>query len=308
MNLTTALANQNKDTVSISSQPDEEYRLTLEMYRQRLVVRRYSPSTQSTYYSFFRNFLRHIYPMPLHQLNRKHILDYHQELIDRKKISRSYQNQSINAIKFYLEHLLGHERQTFEVLRPKIERKLPIVLTTDEISRIIQTIRNIKHKALLLTIYSAGLRISEALNLELRDIDSKHMRIFIRGGKGSKDRVSVLSSNLLILLRQYVKEHKPKKYLFESYNGQPYSASSVRKVLQKAVNKAKIIKPVVVHTLRHSFATHLLESGTNLRYIQTLLGHNSSKTTEIYTHVCANKLSEVKSPLDKLYEKGIFER
>ncbi|MEQ9263569.1 MAG: tyrosine-type recombinase/integrase, partial [Owenweeksia sp.] len=157
---------------------------------------------------------------------------------------------------------------------------------------------NLKHRAILTTIYSAGLRMGEMTGLKIGDIDSEGMRIWIRSGKGDKDRISVLSPQLLELLRNYFIKYRPKKFLFEGADGNPYSASSVRKILQRSVAKAGIAKSVRPHTLRHSFATHLLENGTNLRYIQTLLGHTSAKTTEIYTHVSTKKLEEVKSPLD----------
>ena len=295
-------------SVKEKNRVDEMYRLTLALYGQRLTLMRYSDSTCGVYQGFFKAFLKYVYPLPLENLTRKHVMDYHQMLIVQRKISRSTQNQSINSIKFYLEHVLGHDRQKFELIRPKKETKLPVILTTKEIESIFKNCRNVKHRAILMTIYSAGLRISEALKLEIRDVDSAKMRIWVRGGKGAKDRVTILSNTLLDMLRKYIRIHRPTRYLFEGPVGRPYSTSSVRKILKRSVKKSGIKKPVVVHTLRHSFATHLLESGTNLRYIQVLLGHNSSKTTEIYTHVCSHKLSEVTSPLDKLFEKGIFER
>jgi site-specific recombinase XerD len=188
--------------------------------------------------------------------------------------------------------------------RPIKDKKLPMVLTEKEISRILQVITNLKHKTIITTIYSAGLRISEALHLKIHDIDSENMRIWVRGGKGKKDRISILSKHLLDLLRQYYRAYKPKEYLFEGPDGKPYSASSTRKVLHRACEKAGITKDVKVHTLRHSFGTHLVENGTNLRYIQDLMGHGSSKTTEIYTHVSKEKLDEVRSPLENLVKKG----
>jgi len=219
-------------------------------------------------------------------------------MIQTHNISRSTQNQSINAIKYYLEHVLGQDRTFFELHRPKKVVKLPVVLSLEEIQRIFKCTPNLKHKAMLVTLYSAGLRIGELLNLKLGDIDSDGMRIWIREGKGVKDRASVLSPMLLKLLREYFKAHRPQQYLFEGLQGRSYSASSVRKVLARAVSVAGIQKEVRPHTLRHSFATHLLENGTNLRYIQTLLGHTSAKTTEIYTHVSTKVLEDIKSPLD----------
>jgi len=284
-----------------------DYQNALARFEDKLKVRRYSQSTCRSYYFMFRDFLKAKYPKPLHHLNKDDIMEYQLQLVSQRNVSRSYQNQSINAIKFYLEHVLGHDRQLFNLERPLKEKKLPQVLNQQEVKNILEQVYNLKHKAILTTIYASGLRISELINLEIKDIDSANMRIWVWGGKGAKDRFTVLSPHLLKLLRQYFVKHKPSGYLFEgANNGQPYSTTSIRKVLARAVKKAGIIKPVTVHTLRHSFATHLLENGTNLRYIQELLGHGSSKTTEIYTHVCSTKLTDVASPLDKLMEKGLI--
>lgn len=276
----------------------ENYKALLEVMRLKLITVRYSESTCSSYLYMFREFLRYVYPKPLHQLGKWDIIQFQGHLIATKDVSASYQNQSINAIKFYLEHVLGHDRQFFQLERPRKGKRLPQVLSMNEIKNILTACDNLKHKAILTTIYSAGLRMGEAMNLKIGDIDSDHMRIWIRGGKGNKDRISVLSPHLLTVLRAYFLKHRPKSYLFEGPNGGSYSPSSVRKVLQRAVAKAGIAKNVKPHTLRHSFATHLLEHGTNLRYIQTLLGHTSAKTTEIYTHVSSKNLEEIKSPLD----------
>ena len=275
-----------------------EYRMALGELETRLVVNRYSPATLKTYRHMFRSFLKYTYPLPLHQVTKQHIRQYHLDLIASKNISRSYQNQSVNALKFYMEKVLGHERQYIDLDRPKKIKKLPTVLSTKEVQSILQCTKNIKHKTILTTIYSAGLRMGEVLNLKISDIDSTHMRIWVREGKGVKDRLTVLSPLLLKLLRVYYRQYQPKEFLFEGLEGQQYSGSSVRRFMQRSVVRAGIIKKVRPHTLRHSFATHLLESGTNLRYIQELLGHTSPKTTEIYTHVSSKKLEEISSPLD----------
>lgn len=276
----------------------KDYQAALAVLSTQLLVARYSKSTCNIYHFMFRGFLKFIYPKALHQITKWDVLQYQRYLILEKSVSRSYQNQSINAIKFYLEHVLGNERQFFDLERPKKIEKLPEVLSIEEVKSILKATSNIKHKAILTTIYSAGLRVGELTSLQIKDIDSSNKRIWVREGKGVKDRVTVLSPLLLVLLRAYFKKHQPKIYLFEGADGKPYSASSIRKVLFKSVTKAGIIKKVRPHTLRHSFATHLLENGTNLRYIQTLLGHTSAKTTEIYTHVSSKKLDEVNSPLD----------
>lgn len=286
----------------------KDYEAAISVMACKLITVRYSSSTKNAYTFMFREFLRSIYPKPLHQINKWDIMQFQRHLVAERNVSRSYQNQSINAIKFYLEHVLGQDRQLFELDRPKKEQKLPEVLSAEEVGKILQSTSNLKHKTMLTTLYSAGLRMGELLNLKIRDIDSDHMRIWIREGKGCKDRLTTLSPYLLKLLRAYYLEYRPLDYLFEGPDAKQYSASSVRKVLKRAVDKAGIIKKVRPHTLRHSFATHLLEQGTNLRYIQSLLGHTSPKTTEIYTHVSSKNLEEIRSPLDAMVTSGIFER
>jgi len=271
---------------------------------QKLELMRYSESTCRTYCWLFRDFLRYIYPKPIFQMTQTDIMDYHLHLVHDKKVSRSYQNQSINALKFYLERVLGYEREVYALERPKKVQKLPLVLSQQEVARLLSHVPNLKHKAILSTIYSGGLRRSEVIGLLVTDIESDQMRIRIRGAKGQKDRMTLLSKSLLTVLRAYYKSYKPGTYLFEGPDGRPYSGSSIRMILNRALKRASIGKPATVHTLRHSFATHLLENGTNLRYIQTLLGHTSAKTTEIYTHVCADRLNEITSPLDGLVNKG----
>lgn len=293
---------------AIDLHASREYQQALYQLATQLKVIRYSDSTQRTYYHMFRSFLCYVYPLPLHRVTRQHVMRHHFDLVHKKDVSRSYQNQSINAIKFYLEHVLKQDRQFFDLERPKKQQRLPDVLSSEEVAGILKATHNLKHKTMLTTIYSAGLRMGELLNLRIGDIDSDRMRIWIREGKGCKDRLTTLSPHLLELLRAYYRHYRPKHYLFEGPQGNPYSGSSVRKVLAKAVKKAGIARAIKPHTLRHSFATHLLEQGTNLRYIQTLLGHTSAKTTEIYTHVSSKNLEEIKSPLDRIVATGIFER
>lgn len=284
----------------------DAYLAALGMMEAKLKLMRYSDSTCRTYRYMFREFLKYTYPKKLHQITETDILLFQRQLVVEKKCSRAYQNQSINAIKFYLEQVLGWDRKLYALQRPKKRQQLPLVLSEEEVRRLFECTPNLKHRTILMTIYSAGLRISEALNLRVGDIDSDRMQIRISRGKGDKDRDTILSAKLLGVLRQYYLEYAPKHYLFESYDGSQYSSSSVRKFLRRSVKRAGIDKPVKVHTLRHSFATHLLENGTNLRYIQDLLGHSSAKTTEIYTHVSSKKLSDVVSPLDTMgvYLKG----
>ncbi len=218
----------------------------------------------------------------------------------RPTVLSSYQNQSINAIKFYYEQVLGRPVRTYYIQRPKKPKVLPNVLSEEEIQLILNKMDNLKHKCIISLAYSAGLRLGEVINLKLLDIDSKRNYIIVRQGKGKKDRYSLLSARVLELLRIYFKAYQPKEFLFEGQFGGPYSATSIHNILKAAVEKAGIKKRVTVHTLRHSFATHLLERGTDIRYIQELLGHQSSRTTEIYTHMTQKGLGKIKSPLDNL--------
>ena len=215
----------------------------------------------------------------------------------QKGRSNSSINQSVNSIKFYYEVVMGMPNRFYAIERPRKQKQLPKVLSRHEIKDLIACTNNIKHRCIISLLYSAGLRRSELLNLKLEDIDGKRMLITIKGAKGNKDRMTVLSPTLLEELRTYFTECKPRSYLFEGPRGRPYSASSVLKVIANAAVKAGVQKKVTPHMLRHSFATHLLENGTDIRHIQVLLGHNSTKTTEIYTHVAATSFKEVKDLL-----------
>lgn len=189
--------------------------------------------------------------------------------------------------------------QPYLIDRPREEMYLPEVLSEEEVKAILDATENLKHKAILMTIYSAGLRISEVINLKIKDIDSQRMQIRVEQGKGKKDRYTLLGKKTLEVLRKYFQLYKPRVYIFEGMDGQQYSKSSITQILKTSVLKAGIKKRVSVHTLRHSFATHLLEGGVNLRYIQSLLGHGSSKTTEIYTHITTKGFDQIVNPLGK---------
>jgi site-specific recombinase XerD len=228
------------------------------------------------------------------------IIGYLRHLVTGRKVSTSYQNQAINAVKFYYERVLGGQRKFYFIERPIKEKTLPVVLNTAEVTALIKVTENIKHKTMLMLAYSAGLRVSELLSLKIKDIDSERMQIRVAQAKGKKDRYTLLSTKALIMLRVYFKAFKPRDWLFEGSGGGMYSSRSIHSVLQHSAQKAGLLKKVSMHTLRHSFATHLLESGTDLRYIQTLLGHSSSKTTEIYTHVTTKGFDQIVSPLDNL--------
>lgn len=228
------------------------------------------------------------------------IIDFLRYLVTERHVSTSYQNQSINSIKFYYEKVMRGQRKVYLIDRPREETYLPEVLSEQEISDILNATENLKHKAILMTIYSAGLRISEAINLKVKDIDSQRMQIRVEQAKGKKDRYTLLGTKTLEILRKYFLEYKPKIWLFEGAKGEQYAPRTIQEILKKSVAKTQIKKRVTVHTLRHSFATHLLEAGTYLRYIQSLLGHANSKTTEIYTHITTKGFDQIKSPLDRL--------
>jgi site-specific recombinase XerD len=274
----------------------------LEKYKDLLIQKRYSNNTVKTYCNYFKDFVIYFRKEKLEKITTCQINSYILELINLRNISVSQQNQRINAIKFYYEKVLGRTKEYYELHRPRKEHKLPKVLSKNEVKKILNSCNNIKHKCILMLIYSAGLRRSELLNLTVSDIDSERMVINIIGAKGKKDRISLLSYNLLQLLRKYYIEYKPKKFLFEGQDGGQYSATSVAKLLKNAAGRAGIHKDVTPHMLRHSFATHLLEQGTDLRYIQELLGHESSKTTEIYTHVSKRAIDKIRNPVDDFFE------
>ena len=195
---------------------------------------------------------------------------------------------------------MGQDRKVYQLERPMKERKLPEVLSQQEVVKIFDALTNVKHRVMLMLIYAAGLRRSELLGLRIGDVDPNRNVVFIRGGKGHKDRQSVMSQSLVPLLEEYIKNYNPKFWLFEGQTGERYSASSLQQVLKQASAKASIKKIVRLHMLRHSFATHLLEAGTSTRYIQVLLGHESPKTTEIYAHVSRFALDKIQSPLDQI--------
>lgn len=266
-------------------------------YLQKLELKKYSNNTVKSYVHCFEHFINHYKTVTLESLNENDIRAYLSTLIQLER-SNSYINQSINSIKFYYEVVLGMPNRFYAIERPRKERKLPVILSKSEIRLLLDNTNNIKHKCIIGLLYSAGLRRSELLNLKIVDIDSSRMLIHIRGAKGNKDRYSLLSMTILDDLRIYFKEWRPKDFLFESITHTRYSENSVTKIVNYAAIKSKLKKHVTPHTLRHSFATHLLEAGTDLRYIQILLGHSSTKTTEIYTHVATSSFNSIKNPLD----------
>lgn len=267
-----------------------------------LRLRRYSGHTIKAYRFHLKLFLEYFATRDPSSLNNHDVFSYLHYQVETKHVSTSFQNQAVNAIKFYFETVLERPPRTYHLERPKRELRLPSVLNLEEVKSIFSAIDNLKHKCLIYLIYSAGLRISEAVNLKVTDVDSIRMLLHIRAGKGKKDRYTILSPLVLEMLREYYKRYYPAEWLFEGIKGDRYSIRSVQYIFGQALQKSKVRKYATVHTLRHSFATHLLESGVDLRYIQELLGHHSPKTTEIYTHVSNRKLSQIESPIEKLFK------
>lgn len=275
----------------------EKYKLV--RFKKWMEQKRLSDNTVKTYVAVTALFLRYLQLKKANEPTPKLIENFNYEHIVAAGKSISYQNQCINGIRKYLDYS-GTNMEAFELERPRKPRHLPEILSLEEVKAILDSTGNLKHKTLLSLIYSAGLRIGEALNLKPSDIDSQRMLIHIKNAKGKKDRYTLLSVHFLELLRGYERTYRPTTFLFEGQTGGKYTSSSARNVLAQAVRKTGIKKRITLHTLRHSFATHLLENGTDLRYIQYLLGHNSPKTTMIYTHVSETSVQKIKNPFDGL--------
>lgn len=272
----------------------------IEDFRSYLSSKRYSPNTVKVYSDSLVIFLRYVSPKEVDQIENDDLIDFNNNYILKNNFSSSFQNQVVNAIKLFYRAIHQHKLDVELIHRPRREHVLPNVLSKEEVKQILNAPFNLKHRAMLAMIYACGLRRGELLNLTKLDIDSKRMIVIIRLAKGKKDRIVPLSAKILDLLRDYYRSYQPKTYLFEGQNGGKYSEKSLENVFKQSITKARIEKPATMHWLRHSFATHLLESGTDLRYIQDLLGHKSSKTTEIYTHVSTKNIQNIRSPFDDL--------
>lgn len=295
-----ALTDESKTRQVRQPKKNENKVLLPEGYLDKLQQKRYSENTIRNYTSYMRDFVASFAGRELEKITIEEINEYILKLVNEEKISASQQNLRINAIKFYYEKVLGRKKQRIDIPRPKKTKKLPDVLSKEEVFRMIRLTKNTKHKSILMILYSCGLRRGEVCRLEVADVDSERGMIKIREGKGKKDRYAPLSKNVLSTLRKYFKEMRPDRWLFEGSRKGPYSPQSVERVVKNAAERAGIRKNVYPHILRHSFATHYLEQGTDLRYIQEWLGHSSSKTTEIYTHVTNTDMNRFKNPLDDL--------
>ncbi len=280
---------------------NEEAKLKLKEFESWMRSKRYSDSTIDTYTDALRTFLRFYAGKTIAEITNTDVVIFNNEYILKNKFSASYQNQVVNAIKLFFRTIENKLVETEKVHRPKREKLLPNVLGKEEVKELLNKTVNLKHKAMLSLIYACGLRCGELLKLKPEHLDLKRNLLIIKQAKGRKDRITPLSGKILELLKDYYKNYEPKIYVFEGQvAGTMYDERSLQQVLKTNLQKTGIKKPVTLHWLRHSYATNLLENGTDLRYIQELLGHSSSRTTEIYTHVSTNNLQKIISPFDYL--------
>ena len=273
-----------------------------EQMKMDLKLKGYSPKTQAAYLGYMKNFVRYFGRSPA-KMGEEEIREYLYHLVTEKDLGDSSINSAYSALKFFYKTTLGRDWNVAKIPRRKTEKRLPVVLDGSEIKQLFAVSTNLKHRALLMTTYSAGLRVSETAHLKVSDVDSKRMQLLVAQGKGKKDRYALLSPVTLNLLRDYWRQYRPFSWLFPGrLPERPISTRSIQKVFEKAKRKAGIKKPATVHTLRHSFATHLLEAGTDIYHIQKLLGHTSPKTTAIYIHLRRQDLLNIVSPLDSLLD------
>lgn len=280
----------------------------LDRNHQKMILKGFSASTIRTYQQELKQFFSFFEQQDYKTVTKDQIEGFVYHLITKYKISEQKQNTTINAIKCYYEHTLGMPREYYAITRPKKSANLPNVLSEEEVAAVLEFPENIKHRAILHTLYGGGLRVGEVIRLRVKDIRSDDGYIFIKDSKGKKDRHTVLSTHLLLLLREYYKEHKPSYWLFEGQDGGQYSTRSIQNIYRAAAEGSGVNPWSTPHTLRHSFATHLMKKGVNIRYIQSALGHNSTKTTEIYTQVLGINNKTLTSPLDSLYESFTFRK
>lgn len=293
----TALKARNKELPVLNETDFSD----LEKFRKWMEHKRYGKSTIGSYISMTSRFLRFIKPLKTEECSFGEVMRYVNDYIIPLKLSYTFQNQTVSALKLFFSEVYNTPLVSENLERPRGEHRLPNVLSKAEIRLILTSPVNLKHRAMLSLIYACGLRRSEVINLRINDINSSRGLVSIRQSKGKKDRLVPVSEKIIEILREYFKAYRPTNYLFEGQgHGSQYGATSLESVLKAACKKAGIKKPVTLHWLRHSYATHLLEAGTDIRYIQVLLGHSSSKTTEIYTHVSMGSLKNITSPFDTL--------
>ena len=273
-----------------------------EQMKMDLKLKGYSPKTQAAYLGYMKKFVRYFGRSPA-KMGEKEIREYLYHLVTEKQVSTSSINGAYSALKFFYQTVLQGNWNIAKIPRTKVRKKLPVVLDGSEIKQLFAVTTNLKHRAILMTTYSAGLRVSETAHLKVSSIDSKRMQLRIDQGKGNKDRYTLLSPVTLDLLRDYWRQYRPFSWLFPGRSpDRPISTRAIQKIFEKAKRKAGIQKPATVHTLRHSFATHLLEAGTDIYRVQKLMGHTTPKTTTIYIHLRRQDLLKVVSPLDSLLD------
>ena len=294
----------SKTKQSLLEQVPEKGKPYLEQLLNTLLACNYSSSTISTYSNAFIQFLRHFDCKNPAEISHPKVVAFLASLMERG-LSAASGNSMVNGLQFYYQNVLGQKPFDLKIPRPKKERKLPTVLTMNECLSIFRTVDNPKHKLLLLIGYGAGLRVSEIVNLKWQDILFEEQKIHIKNAKGKKDRMVMLPYSIVESLKIYRDLYKGKNYVFEGqFAGEPYSVGSVQSVMRNAVKMSGLEKKATVHTLRHSFATHLLENGTDIRYIQQFLGHSSIKTTTVYTHLTKNAVDKIQSPLDRIVDEN----
>ena len=273
----------------------------LKRMHELLLLKAYSPNTIKTYCIEFSQLLYLLKDTSVDSLTSERLRSYFLYCVTKLKLSENIIHSRMNAIKFYFEQVLHRDKFFFEEIpRPQKKSSLPKVISKNDIVKIFAQVKNPKHLLMLKLCYGMGLRVSEIVNLKISDIDSGRMLVHIENAKGKKDRYVVLPSSILDDLRNYYRTYRPKKYLFEGQYGGQYAIRSVQAVFKSAMQRAKVNKSVGIHGLRHSYATHLLEAGTDMVFIQKLLGHKDIKTTEIYAKVSNRQLNKIKSPLDDL--------
>lgn len=299
LNNTEPMKSQKQNLTSCQTLNKRQYDALTRM-KEELILRQYQFNTSKNYCSNFIQYMLYFKDKHVDDLNLEDIRNYLLFKIKIHRISESTQNTIVNAIKFYYEQVLKRERFVIYDLRPRKTNKLPGFLSKDEVTKLLNSSDNLKHKTILRLIYSAGLRLGELTRLKVNDIRMDQNIIHIKCAKGKKDRITMLSTKIKELLLEYKELYKPKYWLFEGQTGGQYSERSVQQIMQQALIKSGIDTHATVHTLRHSFATHLVLNGVNLRAVQEYLGHSSSKTTEIYTHITDKLKSEIKSPIDDL--------
>ena len=307
------LDNPKKNICLIEEEPESEaciprlnsydipnYRKCPQEMKLKLIEMRYSKTTIRNYCGMFEEFINYHQSLDINTIDETQIIKYLRYLVIERKISTSYQNQAINAIKFYYEKVLGEKRKIYSIEKLRKEKALPTVLSTEEIVKLFKSIDNLKHKCMLMLAYSSGLRLGEVVRLKLIDIDRERMQIRIVQGKGKKERYTKLSEKYLKIFDEYLENYNPKEFAFEGATDAEYSPTSIQNIIKEAVRRAGIQKHTTIHTLRHTYATHSLENGIDIRYIQEMLGHYNAHTTPNYTNITIKAMKNIKSPLDSL--------